>query len=347
MAALKAHEVDRFLSKPEFSKPVFLIYGPDLGLVSERADMLAAKSGVDLKDDFSLIRLDADVAASDPARIASEAHTIGMFGGKRLIRISGITRRDLAKALKPVLETPPDDAVIIVEAGDLKKSAGLRKLVENDPLGLCLPCYQDDDKALEELVRQEITDRGLKIERETVAALKNMLGSDRKVSRGELAKLALYCEGKETVSLDDVNEIIGDASALVINDLIDASATGDLKTMQEILPKAYEAGNSPDIIMLYLLQHFQMLQMARSGVEQNRQPASSVIGSMRPPVHFARKGAITTALNLWPLERLSRALTRIDKAMLECRANNTIARSIAGTTCLALAAEAKTLKNRR
>lgn len=346
MASLKAKDIEPFLKKPDFSRAVILLYGPDAGLVSERADVLAKKSGVDLTDPFSLIRMNADDAASDVARIADEAHTIGMFGGKRLIRISGNTRRDLAKAVKPVLDTPPEDAIILIEASDLKKTAGLRKQLEASSASLCIPCYQDTDTAIEQLIDEEIIAKGLKVERETRLLLKSMLGDNRMVSRGELAKLAIYCEGKTEVTATEIYEIVGDASKLVMDDVIDSTATGDAAKLQMVLPKAIEAGNAPDIIILSLLRHFQMLQSARSKVELQRQSASSVIGGLRPPVHFSRKNAITTSLNIWTLERLTRALTRLDKAMLDCRQKSGVAYSLCSTTLLALSLEAAALKRR-
>ncbi len=346
MASLKPRDIEPFLKKPDFSRSVILLYGPDAGLVSERADVLAQKSGVDLSDPFCLIRMDADDAASDTARIADEAHTIGMFGGKRLIRISGNTRRDLAKAVKPVLDTPPEDAIILIEAGDLKKNAGLRKQLEASPASLAIPCYQDTDAAIEQLIDEEIIAKGLSIDRETRLLLKSMLGDNRMVSRGELSKLAIYCEGKTSVTADEIHEIVGDASKLVMDDVIDSTATGDSAKLQVVLPKAVEAGNAPDIILLGVLKHYQMLQSARSKVELQRQIASNVISGMRPPIHFARKAAVTTAVNIWTLERLTRALSRLDKAMLECRQKAGISQALCSTTLLALSLEAAALKKR-
>jgi len=346
MASLKPREIEPFLNKPDFAKPVFLIYGPDSGLVSERADILADKSGVDLKDPFYLIRLNADDAAADTARIASEAHTIGMFGGKRLIRISGTTRRDLAKAVQPVLDTPPEDAIIIIEAGDLKKSAGLRKKLESSKQAVCIPCYEDNDQAIERLIEQEISSKGFSIDRETTQTLKSMLGSDRLVSRGELIKLALYCEGEKAITLDHVREIVGDSSKLVLDELVDSVATGQVAKLHMLLPKALEAGNSPDMIIQAVLRHFQLLQLARTKTEMKRQPIDSIMGSMRPPVHFSRKNFITRAIQLWPLARINRALQRLDKSMFECRKNADMGHSLAGTSLLALTLEANALNKR-
>ncbi len=345
MASLKPREIDRFISAPEFSRPVILLYGPDAGLVSERADRIAEKSGVDLADPFALFRMDADDAASDSARIADEAHTIGMFGGKRLIRISGTTRRDLLKAIKPVLETPPEDSIILIEAGELAKSAALRKNLEKHPAALCIPCYQDNDAAIDQLIDEELVQHGLTVDRETRQSLKAMLGENRMISRGELAKLALYCHGTDKVTMAAVEEIVGDASRLVIDDVVDAAATGQIARLQKILPKALQSGNRPDMILAATLRHFQMLQGARAKIEKHRQNPGAVIVGLRPPVHFSRKDKIIAALSIWPGSRIGRALTRIDKAMLDARANDSAGGALAGTALLAIAMEAERLKS--
>ena len=347
VALSKARDIEAFLTKPHFEQKVILLYGPDDGMVAERADELARQTGVDLKDPFSVIRLNADDVAADTARLADEAHTINMFGGKRLIRVSGSTRRDLAKSIKPVLATPPEDAIILVEAGDLKKASALRKHLEASKEALCIPCYKDDDAALDRLIDQEIVGAGFSIDRDTRTELKSLLGDNRRVSRGELAKLALYGQGRPSVELKQVREIVGDAGKLVVDDVVDAVATGWVEQLQAKLPKALAANHSPDMIVMAALRHFQVLHGARAKMEKQRQPASSVIGSLRPPIHFTRKNHVSQAVSIWTLERLGRAMSRLNTTMLDCRRLSNAAPSVAGTTLLALCLEAKALGNRR
>lgn len=59
MTQKKAHEVDRWLASPDPTILIVLIYGPDRGLVSERARRYAEKTGLSLDDPFSVVRLDA------------------------------------------------------------------------------------------------------------------------------------------------------------------------------------------------------------------------------------------------------------------------------------------------
>mgnify|MGYP004126784501 CR=1 FL=1 len=59
MAQKKPGEVEAFLSRPDFSYPVILLYGPDPGLVSERSEKVAELSGVDRSDPFAAVTLAA------------------------------------------------------------------------------------------------------------------------------------------------------------------------------------------------------------------------------------------------------------------------------------------------
>ena len=127
MAKLKAHEADRYLAAPKHN--LVLLFGPDTGLVSERASQLIAASDIDVEDPFSAVRLDADDVGMDPQRLADEAFTVPMFGGRRLVHIRGSTQRNLAKAVAPLADAE-FDAMIVIESGDLKPTSGLRKTVE-------------------------------------------------------------------------------------------------------------------------------------------------------------------------------------------------------------------------
>lgn len=346
MAALKAHEVDRAIRNPDRRYRVILLYGPDSGLVSERADLLARATGVDGNDPFSTIRLDADEAAADRSRLAGEALTIGMFGGERLIRVSGVTRRNLADAVRPVLERELADCWIIIEAGDLDRRSALRTLFEKSPLGLALPCYQDNDEALAMLVREEIVGRGLRIDRDTIAYLKPFLGADRLASRNELAKLSLYAMDDGVVTQDHVRAIVGDASRFGSEDVIDAVSTGNIRQMEENLSRVLEEGLSADMLLVFALRHFQLLHRLAGRIERTRDNPASAVRSARPPVHYSRQDALITALGKWDLAALSQAQRELSDAAYRARSTPGLSASIAGSALSALAVRARNGRQR-
>lgn len=341
MTQVKAHEVDRYLARPDPAHRVILVYGPDIGLVSERARLISRSSGADPSDAFSTIIIDADDAAADPSRVADEAHTISMFGGNRLVWIKGSTQKNLAGAVKPVLDLPPLDALVLIEAGDLKKTAPLRTAVEKSPSAIALPCYQDQEKAINAVIDEELSRHGLTMNSEPRALLKSLLGSDRMASRGEISKLCLYAYGNKAVTVQDITAIVGDASALALDAVIDAAATGDVATMEHTFKRLVARGMAVFQIVNAAQRHVQMLHMARSQMDEGNRPAGSVIGSLRPPINFQRKDAVTKALSIWTSAALEKMLSRLESVSLETRTNSGLAVSLASTALLAMALEAR------
>ena len=66
-----------------------MLYGPDEGLVRERADTVARSVCPDLNDPFRVADLTAAVLAADPARLADEAAQLSLIGGRRVVRVRG------------------------------------------------------------------------------------------------------------------------------------------------------------------------------------------------------------------------------------------------------------------
>src|SRR5262245_30724021 len=194
MVALKAAQVDAFLAKP--AQPVVLVFGPDSGLVRERAEALIRASVDDVNDPFSLARLEGDALASEPGRLVEEANTIPLFGGKRAVWVKAGTRSNLAPAVEALLAAAPRECRVVIEAGELRKTSPLRALCEKAKNAAALPCYPDDARNLPRLIEQEMTAAGLTIAPEARDALVPLLGGDRLASRSELKKLALYAHGK-------------------------------------------------------------------------------------------------------------------------------------------------------
>src|SRR5258708_37886684 len=106
MVALKTGEIEAFVARPDPSRSVVLVFGPDAGLVSERVEAIVRASVDDPNDPFALVRLDGDTLAADPARLADEALTVPLFGGRRAIRVRA-RRRHIVPAGGAILRVAP------------------------------------------------------------------------------------------------------------------------------------------------------------------------------------------------------------------------------------------------
>src|SRR3981189_199122 len=206
-------ENDAVLARPDPGRPIILLYGPDAGLVRERADALLASAVDDPNDPFSLVRLDGDAFSCAPSRLVEEAMTIPMFGGRRAIRVRAGSR-SFASGVDTLAEMPIKDCRIVIEAGELRPESPLRKACERAKTAVAIACYPDGERDLAKLIDDEMRASGLRIAPDARAVLTALLGGDRQASRNELRKLALYSHGQSEVTPDDVMTVGSDAARL-------------------------------------------------------------------------------------------------------------------------------------
>src|SRR3979411_2960830 len=222
MVALRGKEIDAFLARPDAGRPIILLYGPDSGLVRERAEALLASAVDDPNDPFSLVRLDGDELSAEPSRLVDEAMTMPLFGGRRAIRVRAGSR-SFASGVDTLAESPLKDCRIVIEAGELRPESPLRKACERARTAVAIGCYPDGERDLAKLIDDEMKASNLRIASDARAALMSLLGGDRQASRNELKKLALYAHGEGEVLLDDVPAVVADASGLKIDSIVDGA----------------------------------------------------------------------------------------------------------------------------
>ncbi|WP_428698648.1 DNA polymerase III subunit delta [Stappia sp.] len=347
MVALKAGEVDRFIAEPPAGVALVLVFGPDTGLVSERARMLVDKASGGVDDPFSLVRLDAADVVSDPARLIDEASTVPLFGGRRVVWLRDGAGKNLSPAVDPLFgEVRAENALVVIEAGDLKKGVGLRKKFENDRSAVAIACYADEARDLERVIDAELREAELSITREARQVLMGLLGADRLASRGEVRKLCLYALGRERIEAADVEAVIGDASAFAVDELIDAAALGDLATLDHGLERLEAGGQRADMIASAALRHFQFLARARAEADRGLS-AARVIEQARPPVFYKRRDAVIRQVSLWSGEDLARAGERLGGAVASARKSPALATALVGDVLLTLGRVARSRQQRR
>src|SRR3954468_8818020 len=191
MVALRGRDVDIFLKGPDPSRPVILLYGPDAGLVRERADALVASAVDDPSDPFSLVRMDGDELAAEPSRLVEEAMTVPLFGGRRAIRVRA-GGKNFASGVDTLADMALKDCRIVIEAGELRPESPLRKACERAKTAVAIACYPDGERDLAKLIDDELRVSNLRIAPDARAVLMSLLGGDRQASRNELKKLALF-----------------------------------------------------------------------------------------------------------------------------------------------------------
>lgn len=339
MAQKKAHEVEGWLKRPDPKLGIVLIYGPDHGMVAERAQAFAAQTGIALSDPFSVTRLDAS-EADEPGRLTEEAFAIPMFAARRLLWVRNVgQQKTIADAVKQLCASPPPDAIVLIEAGDLKKGSALRSAVEAAPGAIALPCYADEARDLDRLIDETMEANCIRLTMDARALLRRNLGGDRMGTRGELEKLAVYAHGKDTIDAEDVAALTGDVAGRSVDDAVDAILTGQLRDFDLMFERHVQAGGHPFLLLAAATRQLQALQVMRAMLDDGRRNAAEIINTAKPPIFFSRKKTMEAALRRLSATSIGRALERLFAALLESRRRPDLAEALIRQALLGIAVE--------
>lgn len=322
MVAVKAHNADAFLAKPDTNLCGFLFYGTDPGLVFERGRKLAERLAKSSTPESEILRLDERDIDADPDRIAVEMGTLPMFGGGKVLRIAN-SRRLSPALLEPLFETSVDGSHIIVEAGNLKPSDKLRSLFEKSKRAAAIACYTDTQRDLESVINRVLSESQQTISMEAREVLLARLGADRALSVGELEKLTLYTRGQHQITIDDVDAVVGDASELALDAIVNAAALGRAQTAINECARAIASGESVHSVLAAAGRHFHRLEATRAHLDAGASEAES-LKRLKPPIHFKQKAAFTSQLHGWSHNHLLTALELITGAAKTTRSNVSI-----------------------
>ncbi len=339
MVALRGKEIDAYLARPDPTRPIILLYGPDAGLVRERAEALLASAVDDPSDPFSLVRLDGDELSAEPSRLVDEALTIPLFGGRRAIRVRAGSR-SFAGGVDALAEVPLKDCRIVIEAGELRAENPLRKACERAKTAVAIACYPDTERDLAKLIDDELRLSSLRIASDARAVLMGLLGGDRQASRNELRKLTLYAHGKGEVTLDDVMAVVADASELKIDPIVDGAFAGNAAAVETEFAKAMVAGTYPGVIISAAQRQAAWLHKSALAIAEGT-PVSAVLDGGFPRLHFSRKTNVETALRNFDAARLTFVIDQLATAALEMRKQANLAAAIAQRALLSIAVNAK------
>lgn len=339
MVALRGKDVDAYLARPDAARPIVLLYGPDAGLVRERADALIASAVDDPADPFALVRLEGDELAAEPSRLVDEAMTIPMFGGRRAIRVRA-GGRSFASGVETLAGMPVKDCRIVIEAGELRPESPLRKACEKAKTAVAIACYPDTERDLARLIDDELRASNLRIAPDARAALMALLGGDRQASRNELRKLVLYAHGAREVTLDDVAAVVSDASDLKLDPIVDGAFAGQAAIVETEFAKALVAGTYPGMIVMAAQRHAALLHKASLSVAEGASPGTAAESGF-PRLHFSRKTHVETALRNFAPARLETIIEQLATAALDARKHAALAAPIAQRALLSIAVNAR------
>lgn len=312
--------VESFLASPAPSCRAILLYGPDTGLIRERAQGLIAKFLGPNYDPFALAELTEAQINADPALLADEIAAIHMMAPKRVIWL-----RDAGDKLTRIIsDAAPQfhSSTLVLASGDeLSSRSSLRAWFEKAPEAAAIACYHDEVRDVAGVIRKTFEAAGINADRDAVEYLSQQLGNDRYVTKQELEKCALYASESKSLNLTDVQSLVDYNRETNFDDLVNAVADRNLAHLEKYLTMLLREGNQPVAYLRALQRYFNRLYAIRARMNEGV-PAEAVVESLRPPVFFRQVPILTRHANSWSSDAITKALRALINAELACKSTD-------------------------
>ena len=335
---------ERFFKTGDERVTAVLLFGPDHGLIEDRAASLLAAKLDDPNDPFALDTLSEADLKADPVRLGDALAALSFSGGRRLVRVrgageaagravQGVFKAIKAEALKPA-------AFLLIEAGELTPRSALRKTFEKEAAAAAIGCYAPAPAALGALVGDAFKAEGLDLNGDARTALLELAAGDRALAKSEAEKLILYKRGGDgVVSFDDV-QAVGAASPAAESDfghetIAFAVGEGRAADADAALGRAFASGAAPVSVLRGLARHFERLDEAAAATGDGVS-LDVAMRQLRPPVFFSKTQSFSRQIKRWRGKRLERAQAALLDAERAMKRSGAADRALLSRLVLAL-----------
>jgi DNA polymerase-3 subunit delta len=339
MAIVKAAGLVALLSNPKKSPGAILIHGADRSAVYELCQSVVKKMTGSVDESLNVSRLTEAQVLSSPGRLYEEFSSISMFGGNRLVWVSGAGDA-LTKLLEPIFSSEIAGNLILLDAEALSKNSRLRKFFEANSRAVSVALYEESPQELRLRLERLIKASGLGIDEEAMLRLLEFMSFERAVAESETLKLITYCQGQSSISVEDVQAICGDTSDASMDYLIDAVFEGKLNEVDRCVMSMGASASAGRGTLSAVLQHIVKLQGMATQIGQGLS-IDSVVHAPRFGIFFKRRASISMQLRTWDIDALLNAEERICNAILQTRQHPDLDEALISRALLALGRNAR------
>ncbi|MDY0029734.1 MAG: DNA polymerase III subunit delta [Pseudobdellovibrionaceae bacterium] len=335
---LTFRQIEPFLKNPDPKMRAILVYGPDQGLVKERAELMGKKVVSDLNDPFNAAHLTGEIIEDDQARFFDEVNAQSLMGGMRLVRVTAPGSK-FAVALKDWLKNNPnDETLVVVEGGDLRPRDALRKICEEADNATAIPCYIQDERDMGRFLRELLQEKNRAAANDTINWLSIALKGDRGRARMEIEKLDLY-KGSDPspISLVEAQEACGDSGSQSLDDLLYAATGRNPQKAISTYNKLLSENTELIVILRSLQNHVRRLHQVKSQMDDNGLPIDAAMKDLQPPVFFKVEDMFKAQATKFPAHVLRKILARLNEIEAQTKRTGTPSETLVAETILKLA----------
>ena len=296
---------------------VVLFYGENQGMQDNFKSTIKNKNV-----EVEIIRYNQDEVTNDVNSFFEKIFNLSLFEKKKIFILSNVNDKILS--IIKEIEKKIDEQSIYLFSNLLDKKSKLRSYFEKSKLLAIIPCYQDNEITLKNIILTKIKNyKGLSPE--IINLILENCNFDRLKLINELEKIILFFKDKEIkkrelISLLNI-EIHDD-----FNILRDEAIRGNKNNTNKLLNKSIiEADRAPYYLALLNQRFDKLFEICEIGKNSE---VEQKINEIKPPIFWKDKPMLLEQANKWNIKHLKKARNDIYKAEIKIKTSPMIDKNI-------------------
>tara|TARA_B100001123_G_C15314478_1_gene1025624 strand:- start:1621 stop:2640 length:1020 start_codon:yes stop_codon:yes gene_type:complete len=304
---------------------LFLLYGENFGLkkdIKEKIKFLLKQKDSNLE----ILSLYENEITDNEENFYNSIYSGSLFSKTKIITINNGTDKIFSQ-IEDVIEKYPENVFIIILANILEKKSKLRHLFETNSKTVCVPCYLDNNKDLEQIILNELRKNNIKLSRESVNLIIEKSNSDRENLRNEIAKITSFAVTNKNLEFDSIKSIINFSGEYKSDSLINECLCGNVHQYKKILSELYSYTVNYIFLLRILSNKIQRLLNIKQ-LEKKNDNLDNLLNSSKPPIFWKEKPIVKKQLTIWSLSDLKKIIHEINDIELLCKKNPQLSKTI-------------------
>ena len=300
---IKSFELEKLRS---LKLNIHLIYGNNEGIKQDIINNFYIKSF-----NGEILKYEEQEILNNKENFISTLLTKSLFEESKLIIISRGTDK-LKEFVEEILERDEIDAKIIIKSLNLEKKSKLRNLCEKEKKVICTPVYEDDNRALNTVINNFLSNQKINLSQEMKNILIERSNGDRINLKNELVKLKNLSISKKKLSTDDVLKLSNLAENYSVFELSDNYLAKNSKRVSNILNENHYSSEDCILIIRTILNKSKRLLKIRTEMDNNSN-IDQIISSFKPPIFWKEKDIVKKQAQSWSTNEVKEIIFKINE----------------------------------
>ena len=312
---IKSFEVQRQIYNL-LKNNLFLIYGENNELKKDIAEIIKNYFKKE-NSNIELLSTYEDDILENEENFYNSMYSGSLFCNKKIITINSATDK-LIKIIEDILKKKPENVLLIIYATILEKKSKLRNLFEKQNSTICIPCYLDKARDLENIAKNELKKNNITLPREALNLLVEKSNQDRDNIKNEIEKIKSYAHTKKELELWEIKSIINFSGEYKSDNLINECLSGNILQFKKILSELYLITVN-QIFLLRILSNKTQRLLKIKELEKDYKSVDELIDKSKPIIFWQEKPIIKKQLSVWNLGDLKKIIYEINNIEILCK----------------------------